>query len=71
MLKSFIKFSSAAKDGTPTSITLAIDSIIAIENSLTSGLVLIPGAAFTTTAAEAMRLSNEVTGNGSKNAGQA
>lgn len=67
MLKSFISFAATNKEGGITTVTLAVSSIVAVERSLSQGVVLIQGAAFTTTPQEAIRLSNELTGNGAKN----
>ena len=72
MPKQFIKFFTAATDSSaPASILVNTKYLIAVEKTFSSGVVMIPGAAYTVTIAEAIRLFNELMDNGDKDGGKA
>ncbi len=57
----FVKFQAKNKEGGLTSIVMNTSHIICVERSLSQGVVLVPGAAFTCSPQEAIRLSNLLT----------
>ena len=59
-MKAFLQFSAKNKDGGLTTIVIDTKRIVAVERTLAQGVVLIEGAAFQTTAEEAIRIAKEL-----------